>query len=77
MRFDSECDCSPPTILFGLLLCPWTWDDFGGTQHTPADCCSAASGKFGVLEEDDHMSFYSAILLLIVTLSKLFKHIYG
>ena len=23
--FDSKCDFTPPTILLGLLLCPWTW----------------------------------------------------
>ena len=23
--FDSKCDFSPPAILLGLLLCPWTW----------------------------------------------------
>ena len=23
MRFDFKCDCSPPTILLGLLLCSW------------------------------------------------------
>ena len=26
MGFDSRHDFSPPTILLGLLLCPWTWD---------------------------------------------------
>ena len=25
MEFDSKCDLTPPTILLGLLLCPWTW----------------------------------------------------
>ena len=25
MGFDSKCDFTPPTILMGLLLCPWTW----------------------------------------------------
>ena len=28
MGFDSRHDFSPPTILLGLLLCPWTWDIF-------------------------------------------------
>ena len=23
--FDSKCNVTPPTILLGLLLCPWTW----------------------------------------------------
>ena len=36
---------------------------FGGIQHFPVDGCSAASCNFGVLTgEDEHMSFYSAIL---------------
>ena len=26
MGFDSKCKFAPPTILLGLLLCPWTWD---------------------------------------------------
>ena len=25
MGFDSKCNVTPPTILLGLLLCPWTW----------------------------------------------------
>ena len=25
MGFDSKCELTPPTILLGLLLCPWTW----------------------------------------------------
>ena len=28
MGFDSECDFTPPTILLGLLLCPWMWGIF-------------------------------------------------
>ena len=26
--FDSNCDFAPPTILLGVLLCPWTWGIF-------------------------------------------------
>ena len=26
MGFDFKCDFTPPTILLGLLLCPWMWD---------------------------------------------------
>ena len=26
MGFDSKREFAPPTILLGLLLCPWTWD---------------------------------------------------
>ena len=43
MGFDSKCYLSPPTILLGLLLCPWTWCIFfGGIQHFLVDGCSAA-----------------------------------
>ena len=36
---------------------------FGGIQHYLVDGCSAASCDFGVLPgEDEHASFYSAIL---------------
>ena len=62
MGFDSKCNFAPPTVLLGLLLCPWTWGIFFGvSQHSPVDGCSAASCNFGVLPGDEHMSFYSAI----------------
>ena len=52
LGFDSKCDFAPPTILLGLLLCPWMWGIFfGGIQHSPADGCSAVSCNFGVLQE--------------------------
>ena len=65
MGFDSKCDFAPPTILLGILLCPWMWGIFfGGIQHSPVDGCSAVSCNFGVLSgEDEHTSFYSTILL--------------
>ena len=28
MGLDSKCNFAPPTILLGLLLCPWNWDIF-------------------------------------------------
>ena len=34
----------------------------GGIQHSPVNGCSAASGTFGVLAGDEHMSFYSTVL---------------
>ena len=62
--FDSKCDSALPIILLGLLLYPWKWGIFfGGIQHSPIDGCSAVSCNFGVLTgEDEHTSFYSAIL---------------
>lgn len=64
MGFDSNCDFSPLTVVLWLLLCPWRWVSFfGEIQHSPADSCSAASCNFEVLTwEDQHKSFYSAIL---------------
>ena len=63
MGFDSKCDFAPPTILLGLLLCPWMWDTFfGGMQHSPVDGYSAVSCNFGILTEDECVSVYSAIL---------------
>ena len=53
-----------------LLLSCWGFSSalgcgvpfFGGIQRSPVDECSAASCSFGVLAEDEHMYFYSAIL---------------
>ena len=65
MGFDFKYDFTPPTILLGLLLCPWRWGIFfGGIQYFPVDSCSAASCNFGVLAEDKHTYFYSTILLV-------------
>ena len=66
MGFDSKYDFAPPTVLLGLLLCRWTWgiSFFGGIQHSPVNGCSAVTCNFGVLVgEDEHMSFYSTILV--------------
>ena len=37
---------------------------FSGFQQLPVDYCSAASCDFDVLAGDEHMSFYSHILIL-------------
>ena len=40
---------------------------FSGVQHSCADICSAESCNFGVLTgEDEHTSFYSAILDILL-----------
>ena len=64
--FDSKCDFTPPAILLGLRLCPWTWGVFfGGIQHSAVSGCSAVSWNFGVLSgEDESTSFYSTIFVL-------------
>ena len=68
LGFDSRHDFAPPIILLGFLLCPWTWGIFfffGEIQHSPVDGCSVVSCNFGILAgEDEHTSFYSAILRL-------------
>ena len=63
MGFDSKQNFSPPTILLGLILCPWKWVSFiGGIQSSPVDGCSAVNCNFGVLAgEDECTSFYSTI----------------
>ena len=63
MGFDSKNDFAPPTILLGLLLCPWmSGVFFGGIQHFPVDSCSAVSFSFGLLaREGKSKSFYSTI----------------
>ena len=48
----------------GVSLC-------GGIQHFPVDSCSAVSCCFGVLAEDECMSFYSAIYTTKVPLVSL------
>ena len=56
----------PPLLLScgGLSFAPGRGVSlFGGIQHSPVDGCSAASCSFGVLTgEDEHRSFYSAVL---------------
>ena len=65
LGFGSKCDFTPPTILLGLLLCPWMWGIFFWCNPTfSCQWYSAASCNFGVLpREDEPVSFYSTILL--------------
>ena len=35
MGFDSKCEFAPPTILLGLLLCPWVWCISSQTLQCP------------------------------------------
>ena len=79
MGFGSKQDFGPPTIFLGLLLYPWMWGTFfGGIQHPPGDDCSAAICNFGVLTgEDEHISFYSAILRGKTLLNSLVIIVFG
>ena len=68
LRFDFKCDCTPLTVFLWLLLCPWMWISFFFWWVPTFSCqwCSAASCDFCVLAgEDEHTSFYSAILLSV------------
>ena len=64
MGFDSKGNFAPlPSCsgFFFALGCGVSL--FGGIQHFPVDGCSVASCNFGALAgEDEHTSFYSAIL---------------
>ena len=60
-------------VIFPLLLSCWAFSFafecgvcfYGGIHHSSVDVCSAASGNFGVLAEDEYTSFYSVILCAI------------
>ena len=67
-------------VILPLLLSCWGFsfaighgESFSdGIQNSPVDGCSPASGNFGILaEEDEHTSFYPAILSQAVMLKKL------
>ena len=65
MEFDSKCYFTPPTIILGLLLCLWKWSISLVGANILLLMCSATSCNFGVFAgEDEHTSFYSAILYL-------------
>ena len=65
LGFGSKCDFTISDILFGLLLCPWTWGIFFWWDLTFSCWWQFSSScSFGVLtEEDEHVSLYSAILI--------------
>ena len=65
MRFDSKSDCTSPTVLLGLLFCPWTWGISFWWDPT-SSCQRLFSSKLRFwcfAGEDQHMSFYSANML--------------
>ena len=60
---DSKCDFALTTIFLRFAFALGHGISFfDGIQHSPVDGCSAVSCKFGVLAEDECVSFYSAIL---------------
>ena len=65
MRFDSKSDCTSPTVLLGLLFCPWTWGISFWWDPT-SSCQRLFSSKLRFwcfAGEDQCMSFYSANML--------------
>ena len=61
-------NCFPSTISLWFLFCPWMrCIFFGGFQCLLIYGCSATSCNFGALSgEEEHMSFYSIILLCLL-----------
>ena len=49
--FDSKRDFAPPTILLGLLLCPW----ISGISSWPLQCHTATTPAPTILHEDTHL----------------------
>ena len=68
MGFDSKHNFASPSVLLGLSFVlghgvSFFFFFFCEIQHSPVNGCSAVGWNFGVLAgEDEHMSFYSAIL---------------
>ena len=63
VRFDSKSDCTSPTVLLGLLICPWTWG-FSFRWDPTFTCQRVFSSKLRFwCFADQHMSFYSANML--------------
>ena len=62
MGLDSKHDFAPASVLLGLLLCPWEWGIFFWWDPT-FSCRWLFHRELQVLAgEDEHTSFYSAIL---------------
>ena len=49
MGFDSKCDFTPPTVLLGLLLCPWTWGISSKSLQHQTAVASAPTILLGLL----------------------------
>ena len=71
MGYDSKRNIASLTIMLGLLLCSWMWGFFFGGEPT-FSCQWLFSSEFYfwssfrvLAGEDEHMTFYSAILLKI------------
>ena len=64
MGFDSKHEFTPPTVLLGLLLCPWTWSISSQLlQHLPSYWGFSDLGR-GVSPH----SWSSEVQLLLLTL---------
>ena len=70
MRFHSKHDFAPPTNLLWLSFAFGHGVSFSdGMQRSPMDGCLEVSCDFGVIaREDEHISFYSVILVEVLSL---------
>ena len=74
MGFDSKHDFTPPAILLGLLLCPWTEVAFfGETEHSPADDWSAASCSLEFFQEKTRVGPSTLLSCKIILCVLVFK----
>ena len=71
MRSDSKHEFAPPTVLLGLLLCPWTWGISSQLlQHLPSYWGFSDLGR-GLSPHS--RSIKVQLLLLILDVGNLFK----
>ena len=66
MRFDSKCELTPPTILLGLLLCPWMW----GISSQPLQRLPSYWGFSDLGRGVSLHDCYSKVQPLLLTLDK-------
>ena len=64
MRIDSKHKFAPPSILLGLLLCPWTW----GVSSQPLQCLPSYWGFSDLGHWVSPHSWYSEAQVLLLTL---------
>ena len=51
-----KCDCTPPTVLLRLLLCPWTWGIFFVVGSNNGCLAVFSQGKISVHPSTLHLS---------------------
>ena len=61
---DSKHDFAPPTVLLGLLLCPWMW----GISSKLLQCCTATA------TEPQNLLTWGSFLMVTTSLAFMFLH---